>query len=152
MSLYSQFKTDANLENEEGVALDYGDGGVFTIHRAGGSNKKFQRLLTTRLKPYSRRIENGTLSDDVARDILVSTYADAVIVDWHGVKDEKDEELAFTRDNVIKVLTDLPELFADIQEQATKVANFRAEQLEDTAKNSVGGSGSTSASEKKPKR
>ena len=152
MSLYNQFKTDAYLENEGGGELDYGDGGVFTIHRAGGSNKKFQRLLTTRLKPYSRRIENGTLSDDVARDILISTYADAVIVDWRGVKDEKDNELPFTRDNVIKMLCDLPELFADIQEQATKVANFRAEQLEDTAKNSAGASGSTSASEKKPKR
>lgn len=129
MSFYKQFSTDPKLEAESGVLLDYGASGKILIHRAGGANKKFAAVLTAKLKPYRRQIEAGTMDDGVASRILAEAYADSVIKEWEGVCDAEGKPIPFTRDNVIKLLTDLPELFKDIQEQAASVSNFRAEQV-----------------------
>lgn len=135
MSLYNTFKTDQNLESGKGVDLDYGDGVVITIHRAGGSNKKYSTLAAQKLKPYARKINNGTADADVIERVMAEIYAEAVIVGWKGVTDSEGKAMKFTKENAVKLLTDLPDLFADIQAQADKISNFRAEQTEEVAKN-----------------
>ena len=135
-SFYDAFTTDKNLESGAGVDLDYGDCGVITIHRAGGSNKKFGTVFAAKLRPYERQMNMGTLDDGVAERLLAEAYAEAVIVGWRGVKGESGKNLSFNKDNVVKLLLDLPELFRDIQEQAQKTSNFRKAEVEDEAKNS----------------
>lgn len=134
-SFYETFQTDETLECGQGLELDYGACGSITIHRAGGTNRKFLRIMAAKFKPYERQMQSDTLDEAVSRRLLAETYAESVIIGWRGVKDAAGHELAFTQENAIKLLTDLPELFADIREQATKVANFRREQAEETAKN-----------------
>jgi len=135
MSFYETFSTNENLEAGEGVDLDYGKSGVITIHRAGGENKKFARVLNAKMKPYRRQLQNGTMDDAVAEKLMAETYAEAVIIGWKGVKGRDGKDMPFTKENVVKLLTDLPELFKDIQDQANTVANFRKEEIEAEAKN-----------------
>lgn len=136
-SFYDTFSTDKDLEAGKGVTLDYGAAGSITIHRAGGANRKFLTTMDAKLKPYRRQIQAKTMDDSVADRLMAEIYADSIIVGWKGVKDASGKALSYTRDNVIKVLTDLPELFNDIKEQSSIVANFRKEQIETEAKNSV---------------
>ena len=135
MNPYAMFKTNAAAEADQGIALDYGSFSI-RIVRAGGSNKRYGQELTRRLKPYRRQIDNETLDNAVAEKVMAGLYADTVVIGWDGVTDETDASLPFTRDNCIKLFTDLPELFRDVQEQAGKVGNFRLEEQEDDAKNS----------------
>lgn len=135
MSFYNTFKTDADLEAGAGVDLDYGEAGTITIHRAGGDNKKFSKVLAAKMKPYRRQLQNGTMDDEVAERLMAEVYAEAVIIGWEGVKDEKGKTLPYSKENVVKLLTDLPELFKDIQDQASTIANFRKEEIEAEAKN-----------------
>lgn len=135
MSFYDTFTTDANLENDRGIDLDYGADGIITIHRAGGANRKFQRVMEGKMRPYRRRIENGTLENEVAERLLAEVYAEAVVVGWSGVKDRKGKDMPFSSDNAVTLLTDLPDLFRDIQEQAGRVANFRAAEIDADVKN-----------------
>jgi hypothetical protein len=127
MSLYKKFATDENAEAGEGIVLDYGDGVKIRIHRAGGGNKAFARILEAKTKPYRRQIDNGTIDQDVMRRLMAEIYAKSVIIGWEGVTDEDDHPLAFTEENVVKVLLDLPDLFRDIQEAASNAALFRAD-------------------------
>ena len=129
------FSTDGDLEKGAGVDLDYGEAGTITIHRAGGANKKFARIFSARMKPYERQLASGTLDDEVANKVMAEVYADAVIIGWRGVH-RGGKQQKFTRENAIKLLLQVPELFRDIQEQASKVANFRQVCLEEAAKNS----------------
>lgn len=129
MSLYAQFKTDPKLEAETGVLLDYGTAGKILIHRAGGANKKFSAVLQAKLKPHRRQIDAKTLEDETATRLMAEAFAEAVIVDWEGVKDEAGNDLPFTKANVVKLLVDLPEFFKNLQDQAGDAANFRAEQI-----------------------
>lgn len=131
MSLYKTFETNKDLERD-GIVLDYGFNSKnqpvqIRIARAGGSNVRFAKLLEQKMKPYKRAIANETMDNKVAEKLLVDVYADAVILEWTGVEDREGNALEFNHDNVVKVLTDLPDLFIDIQQQSQKAALFRAE-------------------------
>lgn len=130
--IYALFTTDKDLE-KEGFALEYGTA-TFIIARAGGANKKYQSLMERKMRPYRSAINAGTMDESTAEKLLAEAYADAVILAWDGVTDAEGEELAFTRENVVQVLLDLPDLFRDIQEQSQRVANFIKESVEEDAK------------------
>jgi hypothetical protein len=134
-SPYDLFKTDPEIETE-GLTLDYGDFQI-RIARAGGANRGFVRALEARLKPYRRQLQSETLDEQVAERILREVYADHVILGWQGMTDAAGKPIAFDRENVLRVLSDLPELFRDIQDQAGRIALFRAKELEDAKGNSA---------------
>lgn len=129
-SLYKMFKTDEKNETG-GIDLDYGAAGKIRIARAGGNNRKYRKLIDERLKPYRRQLRGGTMDDAVADRVIAEVYADSVIIGWEGVVDENGNALEYNRANVIKLLTDLPDLFKDIQEQAIEVSNFLQAELAD---------------------
>jgi hypothetical protein len=132
---YEMFKTNANAEVERGIDLDYGDFKI-RIVRAGGANKKFSQLLTAKMRPYRRQIDNDTLDPAVADRLMAEVYADTIILGWDGVCGEDGKPLSFSKENVVKILTDLPDMFRDIQSQAMLAANFKIEERKEDAKNS----------------
>jgi hypothetical protein len=139
MSLYSQFATDTNQE-KDGIFLQYGTNSKglpvrIKIARAGGSNARFAKILERETKPYRRQIQMETLDEETGQIIQRRVYAKAVILGWENVEDKAGVAIPFTEENVIKVLTDLPDLFIDIRECAAKAALFRSDALESDAKN-----------------
>jgi len=149
MSLYSQFQTDKHIE-KDGVVLEYGktaDGRVISIRiaRAGGANTRYTKLLEAATKPYRRQLQNDTMDSDVAESITQKVFAQSVVLGWENVEfpilDEngeptgKFEDVKFTVDNCVKLFKDLPDLWMDIQNQATRAALFRQDILEADSKN-----------------
>jgi hypothetical protein len=146
-SLYQTFSTDENLE-QSGILLSYGDIRI-RIARAGGRNHRFRKLLQTRLKPYRRQMDTDTMAEETSEQILLGVYAETVILGWETrvvaddgtetwepwIEGRDGERLDFTRDNCIRVLGDLPELFRDIRSMADKATNFKQEEEEEDVKN-----------------
>ena len=128
--LYSAFKTNDGLETQ-GVWVDYATGGEkparFRIARAGGSNRKYGRILDAKTKPVRRLMEIGALDDVVSDRLHAEVYAESVILGWEDVTDEQGADLPFTKENCVKLLLDLPDLFRDLRSMATSLALFRAE-------------------------
>lgn len=131
---YDLFKNNEELESGAGVTIEY-PGFSITIHRAGGSNKRFAQLLNAKMKPYRHQFERGMLADDVSRRILLESYAEGVVIGWKNVKDADGNDMAFTKENVVKLFSDLPDLFSDIKQQAEDAALFREEQEKADEKN-----------------
>lgn len=130
MNLYNTFETDKQLE-KDGVVLEYGFNSKkqpiqIRIARAGGSNTRFAKIIEQKLRPYKRAIANDTMDNKVAEKLLIEAYAEAVVLEWSGVEDREGNALEFTKENVVKVFTDLPDLFLDVQAQSQKSALFRA--------------------------
>ncbi len=139
MSLYKQFATDKNVERD-GVVLSYGKNSKnkdinIRIARAGGANIRYTKLLEAAIKPYRRQLQNETMDNGVAEDITMRVYAQSVVLGWEGVEDENGNDMEFTVENCMKLFKDLPDLWADIQSQATRAALFRQDILEADAKN-----------------
>jgi len=146
--MYRMFKTDESLE-KNGILIDYTYFRV-TIARAGGGNKKFTRVMEAKAKPNKRAIQTETIEPEKILELLREAYAESIILNWE-VKVGEDEDknpiykqgiegpdgklMPFTKENVLKTLRVLPDLFTDLQEQATKSALFREEIREADAKN-----------------
>jgi hypothetical protein len=131
---YAAFKTNSKRE-QEGVVLDMGDAGKYKIARAGGANSKFSRRLAVLTKPHRRAIQTDTIDRKVADEILATAYAETVLIGWEGVSGEDGNELAFSKENAIKLFTDLPDLFKQIRETAEDMTLFREELAEGDAGN-----------------
>ena len=137
MSIYKLFGTDTDLERN-GFALEYGEA-TFIIARAGGANKKFQSCVERRMRPYRSAIQSGTMDPNTAEKLLAECYADGIILAWEGVTyppgdENAGKDMPFSKENVVRVLMLLPDLFQDIQEQSQKVANFIREEADEDAK------------------
>lgn len=140
MSLYKQFQTDNALE-KDGILLQYGTNSkgnpiCIRIARAGGANHQYVKRMEAKVKPYRRQIQNETIEKALLENIVKDVFAECVVLGWENVEDETGKELPFTKDNCIKLFTDLPDLFLDVQEQAQRAALFRQEIRENDAKNS----------------
>ncbi len=147
--LFELYKTDSTLE-KQGKEFLFADGNVkVKLCRAGGANQKFEKILAANSKPYRRAIQAELLSNDKANELLMSTYAEAVIIFWYtlveneqgeknwveGVMLEDGEIHPANVENVTQVFTLLPDLFKEIAEEANKITNFRTYEKEEDAKN-----------------
>lgn len=145
MSIYDIYKTDAAKERDQGIEMELPGGAKIWLRRAGGANTKFDSVMDAVMKPYRRQIQQGILDEGKAAELEATVYARAVVIDWAGVTDEDGNLLDCTEENIVKVFTDLPDLFLDVKQQASSMANFRRAQQEEDAKNS--GSRSTTNSD-----
>ena len=139
-NLYKQYRTDPNLETS-GIFLNYGpnskgDPMRIRIARAGGANKGFSKALERITRPHRRAIQTGTLSNDLSDSLMKGAFAETVILGWENIEGPEGEILDFNKENVIRVLDDLPDLYADLREQANNVALFRETILDDDLGNS----------------
>lgn len=135
--LYKQFATDTNIE-KAGIDLQYGtpeEPIIITIARAGGANTAYNRVLERVTKPYRRQIQTNTMEHKMMQKLLMEVYAEAVVLKWDGVTDKEGNEIPFSKENCVNLFIDLPDLFADVKEQAESASIFRTEVLEDAVKN-----------------
>lgn len=139
MSLFKQFGTDAAAETA-GVKVEFGpneDKTVPTFHlsRMGKSNKRYSKALELATRPYRRQIELGTMSNDVADKLFLEVFVSTILLGWDNVQDREGKAMAFTKENAVELMGQLPELYDDLQEKAKSAALFRETALEDEAKN-----------------
>lgn len=134
MSLYKLFKTNQNLETD-GIFIEYGttpEGKPtrIKIARSGGANKAFSKALEKATRPHRKAIQNGLLDNATADRLFKDVFAETVVLGWENVEGPDGSPLPFTRENALKLFDDLPDLFADLREQAGNVALFREEVAE----------------------
>lgn len=139
MSLYKQFKTDSKLE-KEGILLEYGTNSqgkpiCIRVARAGAGNDAYVKRMEVAVKPHRRLIQNETIERAVLTKIVREVFAETVVLGWENVEDENGKPMPFTKENCIKLFTDLPDLFDDLQESAQKAALFRSDIRSADAKN-----------------
>jgi hypothetical protein len=132
MGLYDLFGTDNDLE-KEGFALEYGDA-TFVIARAGGSNEKFQRCIERKMRPYRAAINSGTMVEETSRKLLAEAYAETIVLAWDGVTDRDGNVMDFSKENIVKLFLDLPDLFTEIINESSRISNFVAMAAEADAK------------------
>ncbi len=133
-SIYDKFATDKNAE-QQGVTLDYGDGLEIKIARAGGSNVRFEKAVQARMRKYELQSKHGLLEPEQMRTIFREVLAETVVLGWSGVTDREGNTLPFTKENCVKLFTDLPDLMEDVLEQSRKSALFKQSVLEDESGN-----------------
>ena len=122
---------------DDGVWVSY-SGVKLKIGRAGSTEwLKAQEDLE---RPFKKKIEKGTLSATVKRDLNVRNLARTILLDWDGVIDENDKPVAYNEEIGTQALLDDPDLLEFVMDTALDNDNFRTEQVDKTAKKSLASS------------
>lgn len=133
-SIYQKFGTDKKSE-QEGIILDYGDGMTIRIARAGGSNVRFEKAVQSKMRKFGLQAKHDLLEPEQMRGVMREVFAETIVLEWTGFTDEEGNALPLSRENIIKVFTDLPDLFDDVLEQSRKSSLFKSSLLEAEAGN-----------------
>ena len=123
-NLHKLFKMDSSLE-QDGVWFEVTDTTKFKIRRFGGSNTKLSAAYAKHYKTKARLIESGQLPENESRRIFTSIFVESCLVGWEGVTDEDGNEIPFTVENAMNLLSDLPELFDTLWGEAKNQNNYR---------------------------
>lgn len=139
---YEMFETSEELE-QQGIVLDYGDFRIRIAH-AGGSNKKYGKTLTRRLRPFEKQIAAGTADDEVLSKIIREVFCETVVLGFEvkaekgyveGVPAKDGKVNPYNSAEVNRIFTELPKLYQDVKKQAEDFALFRVVEEEETIKN-----------------
>ena len=147
--LYSQFKTDQTVEAEGVWARDVVPGVHVKVARR--TSPKYREVVRRLQRPLQAQIDRGTLSPEQDTELLVRAMAEATITDWEGVTDEDGNALEPTLPNKMKVLRELPDFRSYVFELSRTLEVYRAEALEEAAKNSSPSSTGSSSGGRSPK-
>lgn len=147
MSLRKTFKTDRNAE-VEGVWIEVGindhNGRPIRIRisRMSQSNKRYTKELNRVTKPHQSAIQNDAMDNDLARKMLQEVFADTILLEWDNLpkseltgNDDDKDELEFTRENVLALFKELPDMYDDWEARANKASAFREQEQVVNAKN-----------------
>lgn len=122
-------KSTAEQETN-GVWADFG-GGRFKI--AHTNNMVFQREMTRLQAPFRKKLDKGTLDPKTQLDIMCKAMARGILLDWRNVG-SGGQEIPFSEEAAIKVLTHNSELREFVQDFALDLENYREEEVEETGK------------------
>jgi len=124
-------QTDKQME-QEGIDLNFGDGRIVTVARAGGSNRKYRVSLMKAHEPHKTALEHGSLDEDTAVNLLHTVFAESVVLGWQGWKDEDGNDLEYSVENAIQLFREAPEIFSVIRDESEKFSNFARKEVEDS--------------------
>jgi acyl carrier protein phosphodiesterase len=92
----------------------------------GGANKAYSEAITRKLRPFLTKYNAGKPLDlEKVNEINIECFVDHCLLRWENITDREGKPLLFTKENAIKLLLDLPELYTALSEQAGDVESFR---------------------------
>ena len=119
---------------DDGVWKTY-SGARLKIGRAGST--EWLREQENLERPYKKKIEKGTLSAVVKRDLNIRNLARTILLDWDGVLGEDDKPVSYTEELGFQLLSENPELLEFVMDVALDNDNFKSEQENKIAKKSA---------------
>ena len=119
---------------DDGVWKTY-SGARIKIGRAGST--EWLREQENLERPYKKKIEKGTLSAVVKRDLNVRNLARTILLDWDGVLGEDEKPVSYTEELGFQLLSENPEFLEFVMDVALDNDNFKSEQENKIAKKSA---------------
>lgn len=143
-NMFKSLATDSDLEKNGKWVEPFGpkEEGfpAFLIARMGGANNKYQRSIQQRLRKYQRMVNaqkdnpsDGTIK--LVEEQMKEAFVEGVLLGWENVFDANDVALPFTKENALKVVTKLPQVYETLLGLAQDYSTFREEDIEAAAKN-----------------
>jgi hypothetical protein len=131
MDLKKEYATNKKAEIE-GVWKDFGNGCFIKIARIG--NPEYKKIFQKVTKAYQASARRGALSEDKANKLMIEVMSKAIILDWKEMY-EGSQKIEHSQEECVRILTEYPDLFEQINEIANEMESFKLEQDEELEKN-----------------
>lgn len=129
---FNDYRQDQDQESGRGIDLDFGEGRIITIHRAGGSNSRYAKVFAEKTAPFIRRGRLKKLDIETDDRLMREVYAEAVIIGWKGIT-SNGKPVEFNVPNVLSFLEEMPEVFLEIRVRASDASKFLQTRMEEDA-------------------
>ena len=137
LSIFDICETDTSAEEDGRWFRDiFGDNTNIDVKLRRLSSR--QSLVVRRRldKGYRKYMKNGQYPEEIAHKVLIEQVAEAVLIDWAGIKDRNREAITYSKEAAVKLLTLLPHFRDTIVMMAANLDNFRVEEKEAALGNS----------------
>ena len=122
-NLNAVYKTDESLE-KEGFWYEVMEGVSFKLKRFGGRNSFHMAQIRTEVYgPHT----NKKLDPEKEEELLTKVFCYSCIADWKGVCDMLGNEIAYEKEESVKMMMELPDLKERLMMECSKVNNYREE-------------------------
>lgn len=129
----SKLKIDQD-KCDDGIWIDWYDGARLKIARL--NNAKHMKISQKLTKPYNNiRHNGGQIPNDKQLEIAAECLGRAILLDWEGLEDDDGKKISYSEEQSIELIKDIPDLADIVTQEASNNENFRAEALENAAKN-----------------
>ncbi len=134
-SIFDLFETDESIETM-GVLVRYGKKIRILVARAGGANRKFDKLIKDLAKPHRKAINANTVDSSIMEEIMQIAYSKTVVLGWEGVQLERGGPLVeFSVENCKTLFKKIPALWIDLRDFAANYTNFLVDDSDEVIKN-----------------
>lgn len=127
--LQERFSTNP-VKSQQGIWIDIPlDPGEpvpgFKIGRMGITNPKWSTMAGNDYREHRVRIEAGQMPAEESRQRAIVTFCHTILFDWRNVDDAKGNQIIYTPEEGIKLLTVSDLLYDRLHDEAKKDANFQ---------------------------
>ncbi len=107
-------------------------------------NKEYRKAVRRSMEPHERILalvasgKSKKIPDDIAAKINADArrcFLENIVTGWKGITGEDGKDLPYSVENMEALLAEFPELFAEIEDEASKVERYRVAVLEAQAGN-----------------
>ena len=116
------YKTNSSLEND-GVDFEISPGVAFVIGRYHAKSKTLREAMAKETKPYTKQLQNNTISEEKAFEISVKAFVSGCVRGWKGIV-INGEEVPYSEQACVELLMGLPDLFETLQEYASNRKHY----------------------------
>lgn len=127
----SRFATDS-IREIEGVWQDVGGGLRLRIARI--NNPRYEEEVKRLGKPFGPQASLG-FDDSLVEDLTRKAVAKCILLGWENLLDDKDEPVAYSYENSLKVLTEYRELYRLVLSLSSNIELFRTAAKDEAVKN-----------------
>jgi hypothetical protein len=136
MGLRSTFQTNTKLEREgrwfaiTSVKNANGTHPGFKMARMHRNNPEYLAAIEKVSKEMRQAIDLDVLTEEIASPIMRRVFAETILLEWRNVWDspspgQPEVEIPYDKAAVDKLMTDLPDLYLLLVDEAKKLGNFR---------------------------
>ena len=139
-ALRKSYATDKKLE-QEGVWYSPPDlphiG--FLLARQAHVNRGWQTKVTALYsnRVYKKLFDKNDIYNPVLHAKLVEMFCESILLNWRGITNDEGVEIPYTKAAGVKLLTELPDLYHELSNEASTTEKYRREDVEEIAKKSV---------------
>lgn len=131
-NLHSMFATSSTAE-QEGVWVPVCEGVEVKLARMG--NPRFAAVYKKKCKPHLASLRRGLLDKQTEVELMRQTLAEAVVLDWRGLRDAEGNLVPYSSETALQLLTDLPDFADFVADESRKLENYRESTLAESEKN-----------------
>lgn len=105
----------------------------FKLARMSRANREWQTQFAVIYRQNKRLFDNSDLNNPVLLAKTLKLFCNTILVDWRGITNDEGTVVPYTVAAGIKLLTELPDLYEELSDEAGLKDRYRQEEADEIA-------------------